>query len=380
MPADYQILMSDPAGASVLKVVDNFQILDYGRVVNGIGSLQFTLPDTWDSRLNLYAFDIFNRPDARLEVWRSIGMAPAYLDMETVFLLDQVERDLNERGERVIIVHASDANDLLRRRCIPYAAGSTQATKTAVAADDLQKTIVKDNLGSTATDANRNISINTVQANLTLGPTLSKTFAWRNEVIKTLQEIAQASANAGTYLAFDIVWVSPTQLEFRTYTQQRGVNRTQAALQSSLVLDPEQGNLANLALKLDYLPELNYVYVAGQGTGSARSTATAQDSARANLTPFSRREQVVDARMTSDATSLQNEANAAVRDGRPRKSFVGRLQQTPGAQYGIHYRFGDAITGNFVNYQANARLDAMHVRMEDGLETVDAMLRVDDLL
>jgi hypothetical protein len=82
--------------------------------------------------------------------------------------------------------------------------------KSAVAADDLLKTIVRDNMGSAAPDyrgqygRQLTTALFAIQANLTQAQLVSKDFAWR-PMFPVLQEIAQASTQAGTYLCFDVV-------------------------------------------------------------------------------------------------------------------------------------------------------------------------------
>jgi hypothetical protein len=120
------------------------------------------------------------------------------------------------------LYNAKDSFALITRRIVPYAAGTSQASKTTpTAADDLIKTVFKENAGSSATDANRDLSAYiSVQANLTLGQLITKNFAWQ-QLLSTLQAMAQDSTIKGTYIAFDIVALGggTNGFQFRTYSR-----------------------------------------------------------------------------------------------------------------------------------------------------------------
>lgn len=132
---------------------------------------------------------------------------------DTIYLLKKAE--FNNADLTATLV-CEDAMSLLRQRVVAYANGTGQAAKT-LQADDMLKALVRENF-----TGDRAVTNFMVQANKSLAPTISKEdMAWRTLLI-ICQEIAQASAENGTPLYFDIVADIGRNLEFRTYIGQRG--------------------------------------------------------------------------------------------------------------------------------------------------------------
>lgn len=371
--AEYEIQIQTPLGVTLAAVggpgtgAAGALGLEYLRAVNQVGALTLTLPP---------AFPLtYLQRDGRVLVYRSVADVPPRLDMDAVWLIVGVQRLLSERGEQRTVVTAVDAVDLLRRRIVAYAAGSAQAAKTA-AADDLIKAVVRENLGSSATDTSRQLSpsLFSVSADITQGISISKAFS-RREVLKVCQEVADACAQAGTYLAFDVVWNGAT-LEFRTYTQWRGVDHRFPGGANPVLLSPDTGSLTAASYATDYRDEVTYAYAGGQGEGSDRAVGTSTDSTRATLSPFARIEAWVDARNTASSTTLADEADAAVRAGRPRVLFSCTVNaDSPGAMFGKEYGFGDVVTAQAFGVNVDCRLDAVGVKVMPDSETVTVTAR-----
>lgn len=368
---DYQISLIDPFGASQLAILDGFFSLDYARVVNAVGALTIVLPSTYDDIL-FSGNDIIK--DNRIEVRRSINGQSYYLDTDTQWLVVNGLKTLSGNGSRTTTIACVCANHLLKRRTVAYASGSSQAEKTAVA-DNLIKAIVRENLGSSATDTARSwASYLAVQADLSLAPSIGKAFARRN-VLQVLQEVALSSYQAGTYLAFDIVAVSQSQLEFRTYIGQRGIDHRWPTSTSPLLFGAEFGNLTDIVRGYDHSEEVTYGYAGGQGQGASRAIGTASDATRIGQSPFGRIEQFGDARQTSNATLLADEADMIVKNGLPKNTFEARIIDTPQATYGLHYSFGDYVTAVFEGESIDARIEKVRVQVKDGVETITANIK-----
>jgi hypothetical protein len=378
MSADHSIFISDPYGQRLAGPVA-FVRLAYSRVVNDISTLTLTLPSSFDATM-------LRIPDGRVEVWRRLaGSNREYLDTDTTWLIKALDYDRDDQGRQTISVEADTPLCLLREpgRTIDYAAGSAYADKTDQL-DDMMKAIVRENAGSLATVAGRNLAAYlSVAPDLSLAPSVNKAFAWRS-VLRTLQEIAQTSAENGTYLAFDIVAPSTTGYEFRTYVQQRGVDRRYPSSQSPLVLSADRGNLGAGHLRFDYRDEVTRARAGGQGLEDARVTVAYQDDTRIALSPFGWREVFVEATMYTDdsAGGLTNEARQAVRAGRPRTIYQARILDTPDTRYGVHWAWGDYVTAEDFGRLFDCRVDAISVTVEgegQQSETIEAWLRADDV-
>lgn len=368
MTVSYSVYVSDQFG-NRLADASNFIKLVYARVTNDIGSLTLTLPLDFDT--NMLRF-----PDGRIEVWRRIDGGREYLDTETTWLLKQSKKTLTADGQENIVVTAKSPLCILREpgRFVNYVAGSAQAQYSAAAADDQIKQVARENIGSSAT-ASRDLSAYiSIATNLGLGASVAKSFAWR-DCLKVMQEFANASTQAGTYVAFDMIAPDSYSLLFQTYVGQRGVDHRFPGGINPVILSPDFGNLGECELTEDWTDEVTYALAGGQGQESSRLTASAQDDARIGASPFGLRETFVDATQYDTTTGLAAEAQAVVRAGRPRTIFTGRIIETADTRYGVEWSWGDYVTAIAFGQSFDCRIDAVEVTVEGGKESINAWLR-----
>jgi hypothetical protein len=235
------------------------------------------------------------------------------------------------------------------------------------------KAIVREQLGASAVAA-RQIPGFSVADDTSQAPSTSKAFAWR-AVLDVLQDIAASSAENGVYLAFDIVSPTPETLQFQTFTETRGVDNRFPSGLAPVILSPERRNLVQPSLRYDFRDEVTYAKAGGSGERTARLTGEAIDVARAGASPYRRRERFVNASNTVGAGALEDEAAAAVRAGRPRVIVSGKIAETAGFQYGVHWRWGDYVTIQAFGRQVDARIDATTVEVQPDSETISAVVR-----
>lgn len=366
----YSVYLDDPFGVR-LADASNFLALEYSRVVNSVSTLKLTLPGTYPTQY------IIN-PDGRIEVWRRLDSGREYLDTNTIWLIKKVTQKLDASGLQTIIIEADTPLCLLREpgRFVNYAAGTGAAQYSSPPADNAIKQIARENIGTLASGS-RNISqYISVDPNLSLGAAVSKSFAWR-DCLKTMQEFADASTTAGTYIAFDIEADSPQTLVFRTFAQQRGVDHRFPGGLNPVLISPELGNLGETLYSEDYRDEITYVLAGGKGDGSARLTASAQDLVRQGVSPFGLREFFRDATQYDTTTGLSAEADAVLRSGRVRTIFQGRLIDMEGSRYGVDWGWGDYVTAQAFGQLIDCRIDAVSVSVKPGAgyERIDAWLR-----
>jgi hypothetical protein len=332
MSAKHQVWLANDAGTRI-KLLKDLIELEYVRTVNEVGRCAVVLQGDFDTSL----FDV----DYRLGIWRKPESGVYSLDTGIMALVRYWQFATDQDGLTTIKLIGVDLNDLLRRRIVAYYAGQSQTSVTNQA-DDMMKDIVRQNLGSGATDYNsdtaRDISsLNfSVQPDLTLGPSITKKFAWQN-MLRILQDIAETSRSAGTELYFDVVPTSETTFEFQTFVTQRGTDRTWPSGTNPLIFGLEFGNLSQPTLEVDRLSEVNYVYGGGQGEEDLRDIRTVSDSTRLNASQWNRCEAFADARnCAKDSTAcVDAAANDLLSAGRPRKRFSGTLLDTPATRYGV---------------------------------------------
>ena len=375
MTTTYELYLDDPFGTRLPADLSNFLSLEYVLATSTYGVLTLVLPGTFPRSLL--------RTDGRIEIWRSVDGRPATLEGEQHWLIRRVRRRITDKGERQLIVHARSSLDLLRRRRVAYAAGSSYADKTG-AGDTVIRQVVSENLHNGISTVDRDAeSGGALGANLAayldlpeaaaLGASISKAFS-RDNVLEVCREIADASAQAGVYLAFDVVAVNE-RLEFRTYTQQRGDDHRWPNGIRPVILSPDLGNLTDIEIDEDEEEEFTAAIAAGQGDREARAVQVYADAERIGVSPFGRIEDVVQVNNTADATRLLDEGRARVRAARPRVRISGRVQETTGTRYGVHWKWGDYVTAGVDAYQIDARIDAVSVAVADGHETVKAYVR-----
>lgn len=357
-------------------IIEMFHTLEYVLVENDVGGLQLVLPGADVSPL-------ISLRDTEVEVYRTEGGVTT-LEGEKPFLIRDVQVALSPAGEYLTTITAVDAKHLLKRRIVAYAAGTSTSRKSNVAADDMMKAIVRENLGSSAAAA-RQFSDFGVEADTTSADVQTKAFAWRN-VLTVLQEISNANYTGAPttprYISFDVVKQGDGTLQFRTYMDQRGTDRSLSSA-SPLVLSPEFGTLADASIKYATMDEATAVVVGGPGEESLRLTATVTASALTGLSYFNYIEAFADARNGNASTAgLQSEGYNVLQERRARRLFKGRVVQTDAVRYGVQWRWGDRVAATFAGVTVDdCRIDRVRVRItpERG-EEIDAQLNADQPL
>jgi hypothetical protein len=369
----YQVYLDDAFG-NRLADASNFISLSYTRVVNDVGTLSLTLPGDFPMQYVV-------APDGRIEVWRQLPNSTPYLDTDAVWLIKKVTQNINAKGLQTIVLDAVTPLHILREpgRFVNYAGGSAQAGYAAAPADNAIKQIARENIGTSASGSRNLSAYISIDGNLSQGASIAKSFAWR-DCLKTMQEYADASTQAGTYCAFDIVAYAPTALAFRTFTQQRGMDHRFPNGINPVLFSPEMGNIGEITLTRDWSEEVTYALAAGQGADSSRLTASSQDNVRIGVSPFGLREFFVNATDYDTTTGLSNEAAAAVRRGRARQIFKGRILDTDDTQYGVQWAWGDYVTAQAFGQLIDCRIDAVTVSVQAGgnYETIDAWAKADE--
>lgn len=375
-PVAYIIELRDPLGNHLL-TLDRFLRLTYSMTTNAVGELQVVLPGDIDSSLL--------GEDYRIEVWRRMDNQDPYLDGDQQWFIRKVEQTFPARAPSTYIVTAVSALDLLRRRIIAYYSGSSQAFQIGYATATLAN-LVRDNLVAIDTavrDPRTGGIAQTIGANLdaylAIAPTTDSAIlvgkaCARDNLLTTCQEVANTSAQDGQYVAFDVIW-NGTILVFQTYLDQRGADRRFPGGTNPILLSPDFGSFADMTFIRDYTKEITVAIAGGPGGASARAIQVDYDPVRVVASPFNRIESLVVGSQSTTDGSLLDAATSAVRSGRPRISFVGRIQQTSGVQYGRDWGWGDYLTASNGDINIDARVDAVTVTFESGEETIEAWLR-----
>lgn len=375
MSGTYSINLADPYGVK-LGDASSFLSLKYTRVASDIGTATLILP--YRVRGRIFNTSLIRSPDGRLEIWRrQQDTSREVLVTDTTWLIKKVDYARDDSGQETIVIEADTPLSVLKEpgRIVNFVSTSVNSSVTD-SLDDAIKFVARTNIGSSAVTSRDLSSYITIAPDLGLAPSGSKSFALR-DCLKVMQELANASTQAGTYLAFDIVAPSPDTLEFRTYVQQRGVDHRFPSGINPIIISPDFGNMGECTLTYDWRNEITYAQAGGRGEGAQRLFVSSQDNTRTAASPFGLREKFVNATMYTTTTGLSAEADATVRQGRPKTLFRGKILDVPGSRYGIHWGWGDFVTVQAFGKSFDARIEAITVTVARGKETIDAWVRAD---
>lgn len=358
MAGDVEIVLLDLFGER-RETLEGVTSINYARALGYPGSMTLELPvDAYDPQI----FEI----DSRIEFWRDIGEGRRILDTDAPFFIRRRRRKRSADGEVTLTISGPSAVELCNRRIVNYNAGSAQASKNAPA-DNMMKAIMRENFGTSAS-ATRQVSAEylAIGGDFSLGPTVRAKFSRRN-VLEVLRDLMFGSFSTGTPTFFDVVRYDQRALLFRTYVGQRGADHGRSSSEP-VVFSAEAGNLTEDEFDENYEEEVTFATAGGSGQEADRVTASYNETTRSGRSPFGRREAWVDARDDADPTSLNQDATAAVNEGRPRLTVAGSLQSTEGTRYGKHWGFGDRVVAEIFGFELEVWVSAVAVSITEGGE------------
>jgi hypothetical protein len=275
-------------------------------------------------------------------------------------------------------IAASSGNSILDSRVEKSGATTDEAEKIDMAIDDMMKEIVDEQLGAAAyaDDADRAVAYNLghfrVQTDAALGAVETKYLSFRN-ILSVLKGLHQTSQTNGPLIFFDVVAVSPSVYEFRTYANQRGADKRFSAAKSTLVFSLENGNLRKPQLTEDNHEEKNVVYVAGDGTGTDREIVEREDTSLSTQSIWARREIFRDARKETTTAGLESLGDEVLGEKRPTKRFVADMLSIPGSEYSVDWDYGDRATAYYNKRVIDIQILIVYVTVtDDGKEEVYA--------
>jgi hypothetical protein len=284
-------------------------------------------------------------------------------------------------SDQVLELYGPDINDLLRRRIVAAFSGSAQASKTDYA-DDMMKEVVTqalaDGVTPTPTAGTRVWANLSIAADLSLGPTITKSFPFDPLLSSSSQgvliQLAKAAREAGTEVFFDIVpnVVSANSItfQFRTYVGQPGQD-----VSSRVTFDQASGNAKEPSLEEDYTEEKNYIYTAGQGEGESRNVQQVYDATRYGASIWNRCEGFADARNQSTDNGVREAGRSTLEEGRPFLRFTAQPVDTEQTRFGIDWDFGYTVGAKYLNRQFDCIIRAVTISLDsNGVEKIGARL------
>jgi len=366
MPSSTTIRICDPFGKFLVETAEFLEAgnnpgLRYVLSCGNVGAMTVTLPPEYNPLL---------LKDGRIHIMRSVNGGPAQREGGSCFLIRRW--DYADDYTTITAVHV---NDLMRRRHILYEPSLGYGSLSGPC-DNVIKEFFRSNAGatvgvltrafSTVTSANNVVQTDlsayvSVQADVSAAPSVFSTYVpWLN-MLEAIQETADYSTNAGTWLAAEIVAPTETTLEFQTFTSQRGADR-RSATGNGLLFTSKRGNLENAILTVNAIDEITFAQALGAvSTQQDRYTGLAIDTTRMAESPFGRVETIVDSSTAPNDATLTNDSQSAVTAGRPAIHAVADLVETDQCVRGIDFDYGDYLTVEVQGIQYDMRLNIMEV-------------------
>ena len=342
--------------------------MKYTRVVNGGGWVELKLTDDFDWLvLGL---------DRLIEIWRAPSDETALKWQCTGFLRKwEVSR---RRNVTKVVLEGPTQTGLLDRKVIAYKGGQSETEKNA-AADDVMKELVDEAMGPSAGNdpyGRSRIQVNfTISADVAAGVTFDGDMQWQR-LMDVLQDISDHSHSKGTPMYFDVVQMEPANFQFRTYVEQRGLDRRSGP--GAITFGLEFGNFSDPKWIEDWSKEQNIIYGLGQGEGQNRTIDPEKDVGRIYRTIWNRQEATQDARGEKTLLGVAKKAFARLVESRPRRKLSGRLQSVPGSLYDLDWGFGDRVNAIAFGFEFDGMVQTVTITVSQRKgENVDARIEAE---
>lgn len=359
----YQVNILTPGG-QYIDTIEEPNNISAARSVNKVGAFSLEVP---------YKYWKYAQRDLQFEILRFLGGGQVQIFGNTRWFARKFVRT----GRRQPFTASGfDANDFLRRVAVQYASGTSQASKSGLADNTIKEIGTENLIYNGATTPPRGFKNFQIQPNTGLGASLPPKGFERRLLLDIFQELAAASLEAGTYLAFDIQLVGGV-FELQTFAVSRGRDRREGIAPNPLILSEELGNLVNIKRVDDYTNEATIMYAGGSGTGAGRLIGFDYDQDRIYATDnnYNAIEGWMDARNLSVQTSLDSEASAGLSARKPRRTMEGTLQENETTRMGVHFDLGDLGTAKYDDESFTVRLDSIGMNWSRKKETISASLQ-----
>ena len=349
MGAQYEIYIYTAAGV-LSDVLEDFLSLEYTLITNDIHALRVDVGGVYEPG-----------EDARLEVYRDGALVG-----DTQFLVIGESVTYSAAGEMISTITAAGALKILDWPLVNIAPGLLKSHFNDYAGNVI-KDLVRRNIGVDADDTSRDMSTRlAVQADANDGAAIELDFGWRR-LWDAVRETAAASAENGTDLFFDVIKNSSDVLELRTYSGQRGTDRS-----ASVILSYELGNLVDITRGRDYTTAASRAIVAGPGQELWRNVVEVANNDQVNNSPWGYiKEHLYATEEAKTAAAAVVYGEQYLRLNANRVTVSGR----PLTGYGTDYNWGDLVTVEFLDEVAVVSVDRVQVTMAGGVEDVRIDLR-----
>ena len=373
MSAKYYCVLKDQAGKKIAYFDNWFHLAVYKRV-NEPGSFNFVIDGT-DSRASLFKLD------CQFEVYRSDIENDLDWYVEFEGFCRKFTTEVDDKGKTFFTVGGVGYLDLLDRRIIAYKSAHVRTQKNDVG-ETVIKEFVNENAGANSLVSggrlrDGNISELSIQADTGLGSNWKGQRSYEG-LLKVCQEVSQE-----TGIDFDVIGVGANLYNFRTYENQRGVDRTNTDIdlqtgknssgQYPIIFSIDRGNMGNPKYDNDRLTEKNVAFIAGSGVEDEREIEIVVDADSEDDSPLNTRETKRDAR-NQDSDELESVGDNVLSENNARVTFTFTALRASNSIYGKDYNFGDMITSYFGGVERNDKVSLADIFVDSGEDRINIRL------
>lgn len=362
MAVEYALVIKSRAGIPkrVLTGRENgFRQLSYKKVLNDAGLLIFDLDADHDAIDDL-------EQDGQVEVWRRdiANSLDWTVDFETLFVDE--ERSADDDGNSVFRGICPGNLDFLAREIVAWPDSvANRSLFTAQVASTVMTNLATYNIVSASATTGNGRIYTTDLANITceaddVSGNVITYACGKAPLLEALQDVARIGDRD-----FYLVRTAAQTWQFRT-DNYLGTNRA-----STVTFALNYGNMSNPVLRRNRLSEKTKAVVGGQGLDSSRTYVT-RTGTNYNAT-YNSKVVFVPATQYSDSNGLNAEGDVRLDELRAKDDLTWNVIQTPGCAYGIHYFFGDLVTGYFDGVTATKQISAVSVTYAPGNDRVEVI-------
>lgn len=258
-------------------------------------------------------------------------------DSEIIMIVEVVKLNTNDENGDYLTITGRSIESIIGRRIV-----SRQTTLTGTVENGI-RTLLTNNIISPSSSL-RKIPFFTLGTLNGWTETFEKQITGQN-LLESISDICVAY-DYGFKLTFD---QNNQNLIFDLY---KGVDRSfNQSANTHVVFSPDFENLGNTEYTIDRTTFCNWVYVAGEGEGTARKIAQASNVSAGGLSVY---EKWVDARNTSSndgeisdteyMAMLRQQAKEEIELSKITQTFSGEILNYNAYTYGVDYNLGDKVS------------------------------------
>lgn len=302
-------------------VIDNATSIIWITRFNSAGEFELYIPATME----------------RLQLFKNENVIITRDDSETIMIVEKVALNTDDENGDYLTITGRSIESIIGRRIVPNQINLTGTVENGI------RTLLTNNIISPS-NSMRRMSFFKLGTLNGWTETFEKQITGKN-LLESISDIC-VTYNYGFKLTFDS---NNENLIFNLY---KGVDRSfDQSTNTHVIFSPDFENLSNTEYTADRTTFYNWVYVAGEGEGTARKIGQAASIIEPGLSVY---EKWVDARNVSSNNGeistteyiqmLRQQANEEIELSKITQTFSGEIIDFNAYTYGVDYNLGDKVS------------------------------------